>query len=36
MSRLDEIDIKFLTGVGPKRAELLAEQLQIRTFYDML
>ena len=27
MSRLDEIDIKFLTGVGPKRAELLAEQL---------
>lgn len=36
MSRLDEIDIKFLTGVGPKRAELLAEQLHIRTFYDLL
>ena len=36
MSRLDEIDIKFLTGVGPKRAELLAEQLHINTFYDLL
>lgn len=36
MSRLDEIDIKFLTGVGPKRAELLAEQLHIHTFYDLL
>lgn len=36
MNRLDEIDIKFLTGVGPKRAELLAEQLHIRTFYDLL
>ena len=36
MSRLDEIDIKFLTGVGPKRAELLGEQLHIRTFYDLL
>ena len=36
MNRLDEIDIKFLTGVGPKRAELLAEQLHIHTFYDLL
>ncbi len=34
--RLDQLDIKYLTGVGPKRAELLAEQLKIRTFYDLL
>ena len=36
MSRLNDLDIKYLTGVGPKRAELLAEQLKIHTFYDLL
>ena len=29
-------DIKFLTGVGPKRAELLNKELNIRTFGDLL
>lgn len=29
-------DIKFLSGVGPKRAELLARELGIRTFGDLL
>ncbi len=29
-------DIQFLPGVGPKRAELLREELKIRTFEDLL
>lgn len=29
-------DIKFLAGVGPKRAELLKKELGIRTFRDLL
>ncbi len=29
-------DIKFLTGVGPKRAELLAKELDIRSAEDLL
>lgn len=29
-------DIKFLPGVGPKRAELLAKELKIRTFGDLV
>ncbi|MFO7671213.1 MAG: ATP-dependent DNA helicase RecG [Bacteroidales bacterium] len=29
-------DIKFLPGVGPKRAELLQEELHITTFEDLL
>jgi len=29
-------DIKFLPGVGPKRAELLLQELGIRTFDDLL
>ena len=33
--KLDE-DIKFLQGVGPKRAELLNSELQIYTFKDLL
>ena len=36
MNRLAEVDIKFLTGVGPKRAELLKKYLSIRSFYDLL
>lgn len=29
-------DIKFLPGVGPQRAELLGDELQIRTLHDLL
>ncbi len=29
-------DIKFLPGVGPKRAELLAKELNIKTFGDLI
>ncbi len=36
MNRLTDLDIKFLTGVGPKRAELLNRQLGIRSYYDLL
>ncbi len=35
MSILDT-DIKYLTGVGPKKAEMLEKELSIRTFGDML
>lgn len=31
-----ETDIKFLTGVGPKRAELLKAELNISTYRDLL
>lgn len=31
-----DTDIKFLKGVGDKRAKLLADELEIRTFRDML
>jgi len=31
-----ETDIKYLPGVGPKRAELLNKELNIFTFYDLL
>lgn len=36
MRSLRDIDIKFLKGVGPKRAELLAKELNIRSYHDML
>lgn len=36
MSDIRNLDIKYLTGVGPKRAELLNQQLNIFTFYDLL
>ena len=36
MDRLRHTDIKFLRGIGPKRAELLEKNLGIRTYYDML
>ena len=29
-------DIKFLPGVGPRRAELLEKELKIKTFRDMI
>lgn len=36
MNSLSQRDIKFLKGVGPKRAELLLKELGISTFYDLL
>ncbi len=36
MTELLEQDIKFLQGVGPKRAELLAKELNIHTYRDLL
>lgn len=36
MDRLRAMDVKFLKGVGPKRAELLASELDIHTCYDLL
>ncbi|MEN6619181.1 MAG: ATP-dependent DNA helicase RecG [Rikenellaceae bacterium] len=36
MSTILDSDIKFLPGVGPKRAELLSRELNIHTFRDML
>ena len=36
MNSLSQRDIKFLKGVGPKRAELLQKELGITTFYDLL
>jgi len=31
-----DTDVKFLTGVGPKRAELFSKELNINTFRDLL
>jgi len=31
-----QTDIKFLTGVGPKRADLLNRELNIHTFEDLI
>ncbi len=36
MSNILDSDIKYLPGIGPKRAELLASELNIRTFREML
>lgn len=36
MRRLRETNIKFLKGVGPKRAQLLEKEVGIATFADML
>lgn len=36
MNKLRELDIKFLKGIGPKRAELLGKQLGIKTYRDLL
>jgi ATP-dependent DNA helicase RecG len=36
MEDLLQSDIKYLSGVGPKRAELLGNELGIRTFGDLL
>ncbi|MBQ6649443.1 MAG: DEAD/DEAH box helicase, partial [Muribaculaceae bacterium] len=36
MERLAKQDIKFVPGVGPRRAELLGKELDIHSFYDLL
>ncbi len=36
MNRLRSLDIKFLRGIGPKRAELLHKQLGISSYRDLL
>jgi ATP-dependent DNA helicase RecG len=36
MNSLREIDIKFVKGIGPKRAELLNRELGIHTAYDLV
>jgi ATP-dependent DNA helicase RecG len=36
MADLLQSDIKFLTGVGPKRADLLNRELNIHTFEDLI
>jgi ATP-dependent DNA helicase RecG len=36
MDQILDTDIKFLPGVGPKRAELLFKELGIQTFEDLL
>ena len=36
MNTLRRLDIKYVKGIGPRRAELLAKQLNIRTAYDIL
>jgi RecG-like helicase len=35
MNNIFNTDIKYLTGIGPKRAEILAKELNIKTFGDM-
>lgn len=36
MNRLRSLDIKYLKGIGPARAELLKKQLGITSYYDLL
>lgn len=36
MNGLRRMDIKYLKGIGPKRAELLDKNLGIKTYYDLL
>lgn len=36
MERLRATDVKFVKGVGPKRADLLAKELDILTLYDLI
>ncbi|MDE6301176.1 MAG: ATP-dependent DNA helicase RecG [Muribaculaceae bacterium] len=36
MEALRKIDIKYVKGIGPKRAELLTKQLDIHTAYDLV
>lgn len=36
MNSLTRLDIKYLKGIGPARAELLDKELGIKTYYDLL
>ena len=36
MGHILNTEIKYLQGIGPKRAELLEKELGIKTFSDML
>ena len=36
MENILNTDIKFLPGVGPRRAELLGKELGITTYFDLL
>lgn len=36
MNSLRQLDITYLKGVGPKRAELLAKEAGIKSYYDLL
>jgi ATP-dependent DNA helicase RecG len=36
MNELARMDVKYLKGVGPARADLLAKQLDIHSYYDLL
>jgi ATP-dependent DNA helicase RecG len=36
VNRLRNLDIKYVKGIGPARAQLLEKQLNIRTAYDLL
>lgn len=36
MNSLRRLDIKYVKGIGPKRAELLGKELKIRTAYELL
>ncbi len=36
MDGLRRMDIKYLRGIGPKRAEILDKNLGIKTYYDLL
>lgn len=36
MNRLRNLDIKYLKGIGHKRAELLGKQLGIKSYRDLL
>ncbi len=36
MNSLRRLDIKYVKGIGPRRAEMLSKQLNIKTAYDLL
>ena len=36
MNSLSTLDVKYVKGIGPKKAELLASELGIRTAADLL
>ena len=36
MADILDTSIKYLQGIGPKRADLLAKELNVHTFRDML